>query len=105
MCIRDRANANRLRLNCTGVYPGLGSSVGSMFLRRHFVRVLLPVCLLCPLLRAQVSIAGRVVDENGTAVSGALVEVRQGEFSARASSDAAGNFRTSLPGAGAYDIR
>ncbi|MEO8596275.1 MAG: carboxypeptidase regulatory-like domain-containing protein [Candidatus Solibacter sp.] len=70
----------------------------------HLLRLVLPLCLVCAVLPAQVTIAGRVVDENGTGVAGALVELRQGEFSARASTDQAGNFRAGLTGAGAYDV-
>lgn len=64
-------------------------------------------CLACAALRAQVAIAGRVVDENGAAVGGAIVELRAvaGAFLATVSSDPAGNFRASLPAAGEYRIR
>jgi hypothetical protein len=55
----------------------------------------------------QVTVAGKVVDENGVAVSGARVEVRASEQAepATASSDTAGNFDMTLAGEGEYRIR
>jgi hypothetical protein len=59
-----------------------------------------------PRARAQVAVAGRVVDETGEAVSGARIEIRAAEGAAPmvASSDLAGNFKLALPAAGAYQI-
>ncbi len=72
------------------------------------LRRLLPVLLLSQAaVWAQVSIAGRVVDETGAAVAGARVEVSTGEAAvvAAASSDTAGNFQLTLPAAGDYTVR
>lgn len=57
-------------------------------------------------LYGQAAISGRVVDETGAGVSGARVEIRAGagEAPAAVSSDLAGNFAVTLPGAGEYDI-
>jgi len=62
----------------------------------------LGLLLACAGLQAQVSIAGRVVDENGAGIAGARVELRAAEGGAPvvASSDLAGNFRLNLPAAG-----
>jgi hypothetical protein len=58
------------------------------------------------LLHAQVAITGRVIDENGTGVAGARIEMRnETGLTAAVSSDAAGNFRASLPAPGEYGIR
>ena len=55
---------------------------------------------------AQMVVSGRVVDETGTAVSGARVELRDTSgVTEAASSDAAGDFRISLPKPGEYEIR
>src|SRR5690349_18303034 len=55
---------------------------------------------------AQVAITGRVVDENGTGVAGARVEFRITDGGVVvASSDPAGNFRTTLPASGTYSMR
>ena len=63
-------------------------------------------CLGCAALDAQVAITGRVVDENGAAVDGALVEFRAAEGAmVSASSDPAGNFQASLAAAGEYTVR
>jgi hypothetical protein len=71
------------------------------------VRVVALASLLCGVVCAQVSIAGRVVDENGTGIGGARVEFRGSDnpLPVVASSDPAGNFRTSLPAAGTYAVR
>jgi len=54
----------------------------------------------------QVTISGRAVDENGAAVAGARVELRnQTGVAAATFSDAAGDFRAVLPAAGDYEIR
>ncbi|MFB3827735.1 MAG: carboxypeptidase regulatory-like domain-containing protein [Bryobacteraceae bacterium] len=53
---------------------------------------------------AQVWVNGRVVDENGVAVSGARVEVQSGSVSARAFSDKSGLFRLELQSAGEYRV-
>jgi len=56
---------------------------------------------------AQVSIAGRVVDETGAGIGGARVELRAAADNQirTASSDRAGNFQLALPAAGDYTIR
>lgn len=70
------------------------------------VRFLLAISLCCAAAWAQVSIAGRVVDENGTGIAGARVELRPAAGTPMVvSSDAAGNFRAALPAAGEYAIR
>ena len=72
----------------------------------HIARGLIAACLWCAALHAQVAITGRVVDENGAAVDGARVELRQAEGGVIiASSDQAGNFKASLPAAGDYTVR
>src|SRR6185503_7229224 len=59
-------------------------------------------CVVC----AQVTIAGRVVDETGAGVGGARIELKGGGATvAAASSDRAGNFHVSLPVAGEYGIQ
>ncbi|MEO8371898.1 MAG: carboxypeptidase-like regulatory domain-containing protein, partial [Candidatus Solibacter sp.] len=73
--------------------------------RGHIARIAVAACAFGTLAYAQVSVAGRVVDENGTAVAGARVELRSGPFISTVSSDPAGNFRANLPEAGAYDVR
>jgi hypothetical protein len=76
-----------------------------MFLRNPTAALVFAI-LTSGLLRAQVGITGRVVDENGTGVGGVRVELRGEEGPpVVASSDPAGNFRAVLPGAGAYAIR
>ncbi len=74
----------------------------------HIARLLAGL-MLCAVLPAQVSIAGRVIDENGTAIPGARIELRPSAAPAAAlpviaSSDAAGNFRTTLPTPGEYAL-
>jgi len=60
----------------------------------------------CGLLPAQTAINGRVIDENGGGVAGARVELRTNSGVASvASTDAAGNFRASLPAPGEYTVR
>ncbi len=69
-------------------------------------RVLLTAAFACVCLRAQIAIGGRVVDETGSAVAGALIEVRQSAtLAAAVTSDPAGDFNLSLPAAGEFDIR
>ncbi len=65
------------------------------------------VCGFLPcLMTAQVAITGRVVDETGAGIDGARVELRAADRPAVvASSDRAGNFRVTLPAAGAYTLR
>jgi hypothetical protein len=53
----------------------------------------------------QVSVAGRVVDENALSVEGARVEVFSGEVRGSAVSDSAGVFGLQLPSAGEYRVR
>src|ERR1035437_8228272 len=73
----------------------------------HSARPVLGLLLACAGLQAQVSISGRVVDENGAGIAGARVELRAaaGGATVVASSDPAGNFRLNLPDAGEYAIR
>ena len=74
---------------------------------RNTARIVVTACLASAGMQAQVTIAGRVVDENGAAVGGVRVELRSagGAPAATASSDPAGNFRAVLPAPGEYDIR
>ncbi len=65
----------------------------------------------CTGLRAQVALSGRVVDETGAGVSGARIEILASASAADsaaaplvASSDLAGNFKLTLPGAGTFRI-
>ncbi len=63
--------------------------------------------LFLPALSAQVTVAGRVVDENGAAVAGARVELRNPALvppPVAAASDARGRFRLELGLAGEYSI-
>src|ERR1039457_7606225 len=78
-----------------------------MLPRGHTARILMAACLgSAALLHAQVAITGRVVDENGAAVGGALVEFRAAEGAmVAASSDPAGNFQASLAAPGEYTVR
>jgi hypothetical protein len=74
----------------------------------HITRAVILAAGLCATLAAQVVIAGRVVDENGTGIDGARVEMRLtpgGPPAGAASSDAAGNFRLTLPTVGEYSIQ
>ncbi|HEY2014304.1 MAG TPA: carboxypeptidase regulatory-like domain-containing protein, partial [Bryobacteraceae bacterium] len=81
----------------------------------HHIRVAFLGCalLLCAGLEAQVTVAGRVIDDTGSGIAGARVEVRPVSPSAPAapqnpvvaSSDLAGNFTLKLPAAGDYVIR
>jgi hypothetical protein len=65
-----------------------------------------PALLLAPL-AAQVSVTGRVVDENGTAVPGARIEFRRPAAlpQASANSDVQGRFHLALSQPGEYSIR
>lgn len=67
---------------------------------------LLALSMWCVCSRAQVAIAGRVVDEHAAGVAGARVEIRPaaGGTAVVASSDEAGNFKINLPAAGTYEI-
>ena len=67
---------------------GLGAQVGAGLLVGLFA---------CLTVRAQVSISGRVIDENGVAVSGVRVELRpeSGGMIVVESSDPAGKFNLS----------
>ena len=83
--------------------------------RRHYSRGLglswlvgVSLCSFCTvtLSAQQVTVAGRAVDENGAAVAGARIELRDaGGRSALGFSDAAGDFRLLLPTSGDYEIR
>lgn len=61
----------------------------------------------CACALAQVPVSGRVVDETGSGVAGARVEIRPANPGqpVAASSDTAGNFAVTLPAAGDYEIR
>ncbi len=54
---------------------------------------------------APTAVAGRVVDENGVAVPGALVEAFSGATRVKAISDSAGNFNLEVPSSGNYEVR
>src|ERR1700733_8008228 len=73
----------------------------------HLVRMACVILSVCACLHAQVSVAGRVVDETGAAIEGALVEFRPagGGSPIPIPSDPAGNFRATLPAEGDYAIR
>ena len=73
----------------------------------HLVRIGCVFLTLCAGLRAQVTVAGRVVDETGAGIEGARLEFRyvEGGTAAPASSDPAGNFRANLAAEGEYSIR
>jgi len=51
------------------------------------------------------SVAGRVVDENGVAVTGARIEFTSGAGTVTATSDSAGNFSLDVPSRGEYQIQ
>src|SRR5262245_61061114 len=69
-------------------------------------RILALAVCACGWLGAQTIIHGRVVDENGTGVAGARVEFRTGlGLASVASTDAAGNFRATVPKPGEYAVR
>src|ERR1051326_3337428 len=64
--------------------------------------------LACSLnLAGQVSVTGRVVDEHGAGVASARIVLRPAEtgLPVVASSDLAGNFKLSIPGAGDFTVR
>src|ERR1019366_8813622 len=83
-----------------GVYPGLGEACQAVCCQGVTARILISACLVCAALHAQVAITGRVVDENGAPVGGALVEFRAADGArVAASSDPAGNFQASLAAA------
>jgi hypothetical protein len=68
------------------------------------------MCLLLPACAAawaqSVTVNGRAVDENGAAVEGARIELRNSAgIAAAASSNAAGDFRLTLAAPGEYEIR
>src|ERR1035441_378564 len=89
-----------------GCILGGGSLPGGMLPRGHTARILMAACLGCAALDAQVAITGRVVDENGAAVGGAVVEWRAADGAmVSASSDPAGNFQVNLAAAGEYTVR
>jgi hypothetical protein len=78
-----------------------------MYLVGYNARRLLGLLLMSSGLRAQVTISGRVVDENSAGIGGARVELRaaQGGTPYLASSDPAGNFSFNLPEGGEYSVR
>ena len=73
----------------------------------HLARVGCVLLAACTCLRGQVTLVGRVVDENSSGIEGAQVEFRPvGEgIPVSVSSDQAGNFRASLGAEGEYAIR
>ena len=73
----------------------------------HFARFGCVLICGCACLHAQVTLAGRVVDETGAAIEGARLEFRapDGGIPLTAFSDPAGNFRATLPADGPYAIR
>src|SRR5271157_5582959 len=75
--------------------------------RLHLAHLACAIVSACACLKAQVTIAGRVVDETGAGIEGARLEFRpaDGGGMAPASSDRAGNFRLTLPAGGDYAIR
>jgi hypothetical protein len=78
-----------------------------MAFRLHLVYLACALVSACACLQAQVTVAGRVVDETGAGIEGARLEFRpaDGGGMAPAFSDPAGNFRLTLPAAGDYTIR
>ena len=69
-------------------------------------RICLAGVAACAALHAQALVAGRVVDETGSGVEGAQIELREAAAApVAASSDPAGNFSMTLPHAGDYAIR
>jgi hypothetical protein len=58
-----------------------------------------------PVVCAQVAVRGRVVDENGTAVPGARVELRGNGFAAVTVSEGGGGFRLEVPRPGEYVVQ
>jgi Carboxypeptidase regulatory-like domain len=72
----------------------------------HLVRLGCVLLAFCACLQAQVTVAGRVVDETGDGIEGARVEFRpEGGTPVAVFSDPAGNFRATLPAEGEYAIR
>ncbi len=73
----------------------------------HIRTAVLGLLFLCSVLRAQVTVTGRIIDDTGAAIAGTRVELRpvEGGAPAVASSDPAGNFTINLPAAGDYSIR
>lgn len=73
----------------------------------HPVRVVCVLSVACACVQAQVTVAGRVVDETGAGVDGARVEFRPagGGNAVPVSSDPAGNFRATLALEGEYAVR
>ena len=78
-----------------------------MATRVHTTRTVFGFLFCCAVLPAQVTVAGRVVDETGEGIAGARVELRPtgGAAAVTASSDLAGNFKLTLPAPGEYEIR
>jgi hypothetical protein len=73
----------------------------------HLVRVGFVILSISACLQAQVTVAGRVVDETGAGIEAARVEFRAAEGAGPIPvfSDPAGNFRANLPAEGVYAIR
>ena len=61
--------------------------------------------LLAEAAYAQALVSGRVLDETGSPVPNARVELRSPEFAASSTSDRAGNFQLTLPSPGDYAVR
>jgi len=70
-------------------------------------RILLVCGALSPTALGQVAVTGRVVDDTGSGIAGARVEIRPaaGGTATVASSDATGKFTLALPAEGDYSIR
>src|SRR6185369_13149876 len=77
-----------------------------MSFRSSFPAVL-GLVLFSTALPAQVTVAGRILDDTGAAIAGARVELRPtaGGTPVVASSDAAGKYALTLPAPGEYAIR
>ena len=73
----------------------------------HLVRVGFVLLSISACIQAQVTVAGRVVDETGAGIEAARVEFRAAEGAGPIPvfSDPAGNFQANLPVEGVYAIR
>ena len=78
-----------------------------MIVGRRIAFTLLWSVAVCSVTRAEVRVSGRVVDDTGSGISGARIEVRLTADgpSVAASSDVAGHFNLVLPVTGEYKIR
>src|SRR4051794_3238424 len=72
---------------------------------QYSCRIALIVLLAANAAIAQISLSGRVVDEDGAPLAHARISAHQaGGTPAMAESGPAGNFKLSLPGPGAYQV-